>query len=97
MRAITRRCGSPCGDLRIELAIPPKDIVVVERDPTIRCDVALDTRSCEDFVVQCAQSWVRRERFAARLREGIAKTRDHLRHGQVSVGDLVADESRPAR
>jgi hypothetical protein len=41
--------------LPIQLAIAPEDIVVVEREPTIGCDIAFDAGPLEDFIVQRAQ------------------------------------------
>jgi len=64
---------------RIQLPIPPKQIIIVERQPSRRRHIALDARPVEHNIVQRAQARTTAQLAASRLRQRVTQPGDDLR------------------
>src|SRR5437762_6831495 len=80
----------------VELRIAPKDAVLVEGDPAVRCQVGGDTGQGRNPVVQRNHPRVFRLEPRHRAREGIARTCHYLKKRQIRVSQLRTDEVRRA-
>jgi hypothetical protein len=68
----------------------PEYILIVEREPPLRSDVAPDPRPVENEIVQRGRARVLAERFPARLRKRVTQPRDDLREREIRIADRLA-------